>query len=94
MSDERTPATGTLQVDADIRRRIEAYARAAGVTPSEVVRSAFEEYEAARNGTRPEGETVFDLLSRAGLIGCVRTAPGTPTDLGTDPKHMEGFGHE
>jgi hypothetical protein len=37
-------------------------------------------------------ETAFDVASRAGLIGCVKGAPGSPTDLSTNPKHMEGFG--
>ena len=41
----------------------------------------------------PAEETVFDRLDRAGLIGCLKGTPGTPTDLSTNPKHMEGFGH-
>lgn len=36
-------------------------------------------------------ETVFDLLDQAGLIGCLKNNPRTPTDLSTNPKHMEGF---
>jgi putative addiction module CopG family antidote len=40
------------------------------------------------------GETAFDVASRAGLIGCIKGAPGSPTDLSTNPKHMEGFGRE
>jgi hypothetical protein len=39
-------------------------------------------------------ETAFDRLERAGLIGCLNGMPGTPTDLSTNPKHMEGFGHD
>jgi hypothetical protein len=35
--------------------------------------------------------TAFDLADRAGLIGCIKGAPGSPTDLATNPKHMEGF---
>ncbi len=35
--------------------------------------------------------TAFDVLSRAGLIGCLK---GGPTDLATNPAHMEGFGGE
>jgi hypothetical protein len=38
-------------------------------------------------------ESAFDRLERAGLIGCLKGMPGTPTDLSTNPKHMEGFGH-
>ncbi len=37
-------------------------------------------------------ESAFDLARRAGLIGCIKGAPGSPTDLSTNPKHMEGIG--
>ena len=37
-------------------------------------------------------ESAFDLARRAGLIGCIKGAPGSPTDLSTNPKHKEGFG--
>jgi hypothetical protein len=40
----------------------------------------------------PAGETVFDVMDRAGLIGCLKGTPNSPTDLSTNPKHMEGFG--
>jgi Arc/MetJ-type ribon-helix-helix transcriptional regulator len=39
-------------------------------------------------------ETAHDVASRAGLIGCIKGAPRSPTDLSTNPKHMEGFGRE
>ena len=39
-------------------------------------------------------ETAFDLLDRAGLIGCLEGAPRSPTDLSTNPRHMEGFGRD
>jgi hypothetical protein len=39
-------------------------------------------------------ETAFDVASRAGLIGCIKGAPRSPTDLSTNPKHLEGFGRE
>lgn len=35
--------------------------------------------------------TAFDVLSKAGLIGSLK---GGPTDLATNPAHMEGFGSE
>jgi hypothetical protein len=35
--------------------------------------------------------TAFDVLSRAGLIGCLK---GGAIDLATNPAHMEGFGGE
>jgi hypothetical protein len=37
-------------------------------------------------------ESAYDLASRAALIGCIPGAPGSPTDLSTNPKHREGFG--
>jgi len=39
-------------------------------------------------------ECAFDVASRAGLIGCIKGAPRSPTDMSTNPKHMEGFGRE
>jgi hypothetical protein len=39
-------------------------------------------------------ESAFDVASRAGLIGCIKGSPRSPTDLSTNPKHMEGFGRE
>jgi hypothetical protein len=42
----------------------------------------------------PIEETAFDRLQRAGLIGCLKGMPDTPTDLSTNPKHLEGFGRD
>ena len=36
-----------------------------------------------------DGESLFDALNEAGLIGCVIDAP---EDLSTNPKYLEGFG--
>lgn len=44
--------------------------------------------------TQEAEETAYDLASRAGLIGCIQGAPRSPTDLSTNPKHMEGFGRD
>ena len=43
---------------------------------------------------RDAEETAYDVASRAGLIGCIKGAPRSPTDLATNPKHMEGFGRD
>jgi hypothetical protein len=95
MSLEHSPDPGSLRVDADTQRRIESYARASGRSTAEVVREAFDEYEAAHNGSHPEAEeSAFDVLNRAGLIGCLKGAPDSPTDLSTNPEHMEGFGRD
>ena len=47
----------------------------------------------AKQAGEHDEETVFDVMERAGLIGCLQGGPGTPTDLATNPKHMEGFGN-
>lgn len=39
-------------------------------------------------------ETAFDVMNRAGLIGCLKGASRSPSDLSTNPRHMEGFGLE
>ena len=46
----------------------------------------------AQKARQGASATVFDLLERDGLIGCIKGKPGSPTDLATNPKHMEGFG--
>jgi Arc/MetJ-type ribon-helix-helix transcriptional regulator len=38
--------------------------------------------------------SVFDVLDRLGLIGCLEGSPDSPTDLSTNPSHMEGFGRD
>jgi hypothetical protein len=40
------------------------------------------------------GDIAFDVANRACLIGCIKGAPRSPTDLSTNPKHMEGFGRD
>ena len=39
-------------------------------------------------------ETVFDVMERSGLIGCLKGLPRSPTDLSTNPRHMDGFGRD
>jgi hypothetical protein len=38
--------------------------------------------------------SLFDVLDRLGLIGCLDGSPDSPTDLSTNPAHMEGFGRD
>ena len=46
----------------------------------------------AKRAVKPAEETAFDVMERAGLIGCLKGLPHSPTDLSTNPEHMEGFG--
>lgn len=43
-------------------------------------------------GKKPADQTVFDILQRTGLIGCLEGDAGSPTDLSTNPDRMKGFG--
>ena len=81
-----------LSLDADLERRIEAYAQATKSTAGEVVRKAFDEYEATHNGSHEdaaESESAYEAFMRSGLVGCLK---GGPADLSTNPKYREGFG--
>ena len=63
-----------------------------GKTLQEIVRDAIENYQSQLGAARhdnPPTETLFDALNRQGLIGCLS---GGPSDLSTNPIHMEGFG--
>jgi hypothetical protein len=46
----------------------------------------------AKKAAVPSEVTVFDLIEKAGLIGCIKGLPRTATGLSTNAKHMEGFG--
>lgn len=82
-----------VSLDADLERRIEAFARAANCTPGDVLRKAFEEYEASHNGARQGApdESAYEAFQRAGVIGCIK---GGPSDLSTHPKYLEGLGRD
>ncbi len=64
-----------------------------GRSPQMILSEAMREYHPSRadrheNGSN--GETVYNSLVRAGLIGCIKDGPD---DLSTNPQYyMEGFG--
>ena len=57
---------------------------------TEAVRGFLRQYRPPRQ--MPEGETALDAFKRLGIIGSVKSKPGSPRDLSTNPIHMEGFG--
>jgi Arc/MetJ-type ribon-helix-helix transcriptional regulator len=69
-----------------LKRALPKRARASGKRAKHAV--------AAERAPADSEETAFDVASRAGLIGCVKGARGSPTDLSTNPRHMEGFGRD
>lgn len=85
----------TLNLDDAIAAGLSRLARDRGRSEDELVREAVERLvlsdEAPPRPLPPPqpGESVFDRLQRAGLIGCIKDAP---PDLSTNPKYMEGFG--
>ena len=64
---------------------LEPEAHEKGVSPSDIVRQALQEHLQRRTPR----ESCYDLAKRLGIIG---SAKGLPTDLSTNPEHMEGFG--
>ena len=76
-----------VRVDPRLKQELEAEAREKGVSPSDIVRQALEEHMRQRTPR----ESCYDLAKRLGIIG---SAKGLPSDLSTNPKHMEGFGRD
>ncbi len=82
-----------LELDAELERQIDDLARASGISAADLVRDAIEAYAATHpRGETNGGETLFDRWSSKGFIGCVKGDKNPPTDLSTNPAHMEGFG--
>ena len=83
-----------IRIEPDLEERIEAFAFAMGSTPSEIVRQAFVEFEAAHRPA-PEngspGESAYATLLRAGLIGCVKNGA---KDLSTNQAYLEDMGRD
>ena len=99
MSVSPSPSMGNLRVEAEVQRRVEDYARQHGQTPGDVVRQAFEEFRARHHdGPAPAEEadakeSVYDLWSHLGFIGCV-DSPDLPADLSSNKKYLEGLGRD
>jgi metal-responsive CopG/Arc/MetJ family transcriptional regulator len=76
-----------VRVDTLLKQQLEAEARDKGVSPSEIVRQALEQHMRQRTPR----ESAYDVAKRAGVIGVFK---GGPSDLSTNPEHMEGFGRD
>jgi hypothetical protein len=76
-----------VRVDERLKLQLEAEAREKGVRPSDIVRQALEEH--IRRWT--PRESCLDIARRIGILGIYTDAP---TDLSTNPAHMEGFGSD
>jgi hypothetical protein len=76
-----------VRVDQRLKQELEAEAREKGVRPSVIVRQVLEEHMRSR----ARRSNCLELAESLGLIG---SAKGLPTDLSTNPEHMEGFGRD
>jgi hypothetical protein len=76
-----------VRVDERLKLQLEAEAREKGVRPSDIVRQALEEHMRQR----APRESCLDIARRIGILGIYTDAP---TDLSTNPAHMEGFGSD
>jgi hypothetical protein len=74
-----------VRVDARLKKELEAEAREKGVRPSDIVRQVLEQHIRERT-PRPDARQLAEQL---GILG---SAKDLPTDLSTNPVHMEGFG--
>jgi hypothetical protein len=75
----------SLRITPELERRIHQRARVSGRRPSAVVREALE-HHFIEQGSAP---SCYDLVLKAGVIGCAADAP---LDLSTNRKYFEGFG--
>jgi hypothetical protein len=87
-------ATDFRQIDLDDHQRhlLASAADELGIPWPEVFEKAIAPL--AKKPTEPIQEngdagTSFEILSRQGLIGCIE---GTPADLSTNRKYMQGYG--
>jgi metal-responsive CopG/Arc/MetJ family transcriptional regulator len=76
-----------VRVNERLKIELEAEARERGISPSEIVRQALLEYLRRRTPR----ENCRELAERLGILG---SAKGLPSDLSTNPIHMEGFGSD
>ena len=75
----------SVRLTPALRRQLEQQATTQGMTTSDLVREALEQYFV--NGRRVE--SCYDLAVRTGLLGSVKNAPH---DLATNKKYFKGFG--
>lgn len=77
----------SFRVEPELKQRLEAEAKAEGVSPSDLAREALRELLQRR---QPR-ESAYDVAKRIGIIGVFKDGP---TDLSTNRAHMEGFGRD
>jgi len=82
-----------IDLSPEQRVRLARLAEQTGRDWAELVDHLLNSVPIAPESTRPNIErlrskTLFEVLTERGILGCF----DGPTDLSTNPKHMEGFG--
>ncbi len=75
----------SVRIPAALERKLRNRASLAGMPEGQVVREALSAFLGEAGRIR----SAFEVATELGLIGCYR---GGPKDLGTNPKHLAGFG--
>ncbi len=80
-----------LELNDDQRRLVASAAESLGLPWQEAFEQAFAPLVLPKTKTDGNGlaETPYAIMRRHGLIGCIQ---GTPADLSTNKKHMQGYG--
>ena len=80
-----------IALTAEQKARLAKLADQVGKPWPEVLDEALASYPTRLSQQNHGGEESFyDAASRLGFIGCMK---GTPPDLSTNPKYMDGFGN-
>jgi predicted DNA-binding protein len=77
----------SLRISSALSKQLADFVKQTGRTESDVVREALEAY-CLKHASNP---SAYDRLQELGWIG---DAKNLPTDLSTNPIHMEGFGRD
>jgi hypothetical protein len=80
-----------IELNDDQRRLLANAAENLGVPWQKVFEQAISSLAetATSESDNDRAETPYEILRRHGLIGCIE---GTPPDLSTNMKHMQGYG--
>ena len=82
-----------IQLTDEQRKQLSELAEQTGKPWTQVFSEALRSYHpnSDESTDAAEGDSAYDSLKHAGLIGCIE---GGPPDLSTNPKYMEGFGRD
>ena len=77
----------SIRVEGTLKKKLEGEAARKGTSPSVIIRQLLVEHF---QGSEPQ-EDCLQMAQRLGILGSIK---GLPTDLSTNPEHMEGFGRD